>query len=133
MKVGFSYSSCVRDIVDGRVKLDDVLVIICGTDFDPTDDAHWQEIWQGYTKRLAWGDVNPESEPLYKKVTLELYLSGRLHQPRQDSHGNAARLVSQTWVELGPIDPSSLNQSTRMAWEHYQTLAKLTQEEQHVI
>ena len=32
MKIGLSYSRCVRDIVEGRVDIDDVLVIIARTD-----------------------------------------------------------------------------------------------------
>jgi hypothetical protein len=39
MKTGLSYSRCVRDIVDGKVDIDDVLVLISRTDFDPRDDA----------------------------------------------------------------------------------------------
>ena len=48
MKIGLSYSRCVRDIVDGKVDLDDVLVIIARTDFDPHDDDQWKSIWVGY-------------------------------------------------------------------------------------
>ena len=39
MKIGLSYSRCVRDIVEGKVDIADVLVIIARTDFDPRDDA----------------------------------------------------------------------------------------------
>jgi hypothetical protein len=39
MKIGLSYSRCVKDIVDGVVDIADVLVIIARTDFDPHDDA----------------------------------------------------------------------------------------------
>ena len=38
MKVGLSYSRCVRDIIDGKVDYDDVLVIIARTNFDPHND-----------------------------------------------------------------------------------------------
>ena len=47
MKIGLSYSRCVRDIVDGTVDIDDVLVLITRTDFDPRDDTQWQGIWKG--------------------------------------------------------------------------------------
>jgi hypothetical protein len=36
MKIGFSYSRCVRDIVEGDVNIDDVLIIIARTNFQPT-------------------------------------------------------------------------------------------------
>ena len=48
MKIGLSFSRCVRDIVDGVVDIDDVLVVIARTDFDPTDDTQWRSIWNGY-------------------------------------------------------------------------------------
>jgi hypothetical protein len=48
MKIGLSYSRCVRDIVDGVVDINDILVIVSRTDFDPHDDKQWQSIWQGY-------------------------------------------------------------------------------------
>ena len=44
MKIGLSYSRCVRDIVDRVVDIADVLVIIARTDFDPHDDAQWSSI-----------------------------------------------------------------------------------------
>ena len=49
MKIGLSYSRCIRDIVDGVVDPEDVLVIISRTDFDPTVDVQWDNIWEGYT------------------------------------------------------------------------------------
>ena len=49
MKIGLSYSRCIRDIVDGVVDPEDVLVIISRTDFDPTVDMQWNQIWEGYT------------------------------------------------------------------------------------
>ena len=38
MKIGLSYSRCIRDIIDGKVAMQDVLVIVARTDFDPRDD-----------------------------------------------------------------------------------------------
>ena len=50
MKIGLSYSRCVRDIVDGTVDPRDVLVIVSRTDFDPNIESEWKEIWAGYTR-----------------------------------------------------------------------------------
>ena len=44
MKIGLSYSRCVRDIVEGKVDIADVLVIIARTDFDPNNDEQWQDV-----------------------------------------------------------------------------------------
>lgn len=40
MKVGTSLSRCVRDIYEDVVDIDDVLVIVARTDFDPENDTH---------------------------------------------------------------------------------------------
>ena len=53
MKIGLSYSRCVRDIVDGKVDIRDVLVIITRTDFDPRNDDQWAGIWTGYGAALG--------------------------------------------------------------------------------
>jgi len=45
MKIGLSYSRCILDIVEGRVDIEDVLVLITRTDFDPRDDVQWTGIW----------------------------------------------------------------------------------------
>jgi hypothetical protein len=44
MKIGLSFSRCLRDIVDGKVDIDDVMVIIARTDFDPRVDVEWKDI-----------------------------------------------------------------------------------------
>ena len=56
MKIGLSYSRCVRDIVDGVVNINDVLVVIARTDFDPHNDDQWRGIWIGYGGGTAFGD-----------------------------------------------------------------------------
>lgn len=86
MKVGLSFSRCVRDIVDGAIDIDDVLVIIARTKFDPRDDEHWKEIWNGYHdgiwSRPEWAAYPDSHEEQFRRVALELYNTGKLHQPR---------------------------------------------------
>ena len=57
MKIGMSFSRCLRDVVEARVDIADVLVIIARTDFDPHNDRHWEGIWNGYR---YGGLSNPE-------------------------------------------------------------------------
>ena len=57
MKIGLSLSRCMRDILEERVDIDDVLVIVARTDVDPHNDNHWSQIWEGY---LYGGLSNPE-------------------------------------------------------------------------
>ena len=131
MKIGFSYSRCVRDIANGDVAIDDVLVIISRTDFNPHDDDQWTSIWTGY--RMRSGFSNPEwvactdaDEQLYRDISTELYDSGRLHQPRQ--FGAHPRRSPYVWVDTGPIGHEQYSQpsAVQQAWQHYLTLAALT-------
>ena len=89
MKIGLSYSRCVRDIVDGTVDIEDVLLIIARTDFDPHDDDKWKGIWIGYHD--YHGLSNPEwagyhDEDQFRSVSIELWETGKLHQPRHPEH-----------------------------------------------
>jgi hypothetical protein len=90
MKVGLSFSRCVRDIVDGVVDIDDVLVIIARTKFDPRNDKHWEEIWNGYHdgiwSRPEWVKYTQDQEAEFRRVALELWNTGKLHQPRIYGH-----------------------------------------------
>ena len=134
MKIGLSYSRCVRDIVDGRVDIRDVLVIISRTDFDPRDNDQWIGIWQGYGggqtlgspwSNPEWNDYGPEREADFRGVTLELYESGRLHQPRQFGARPARR--SEIWLEaVLPSSELESNPAAKSAWDQFQTIAGLT-------
>lgn len=130
MKIGFSYSRCVRDIVDGKVGMDDVLVVISRTDFDPTDDEQWSAIWDGYRygghSNAEWAHAKDGDEERYRDISMELYESGRLHQPRQ--FGAHPRRSAHIWVDTGPIGHEYYVQpdAVRQAWEHYLTLSQLT-------
>jgi hypothetical protein len=134
VKIGLSYSRCVRDIVDGTVDIRDVLVIISRTDFDPRDNDQWIGIWQGYGggqtlgspwSNPEWNDYGPEREADFRGVTLELYESGRLHQPRQFGARPARR--SEIWLEaVLPSSELESNPAAKSAWDQFQTIAGLT-------
>ncbi len=130
MKVGLSYSRCVRDIVDGVVDIDDVLVIITRTDFDPNNNEQWSSIWHGYHGRSLmsnpeWAGYPPEDEIKFRDVTLSLYNTGRLHQPRQ--FGAHPRRLPHIWLEtILPSEDIESNPSLKSAWNKFQTLAQLT-------
>ena len=134
MKIGLSYSRCVRDIVDGAVDIRDVLIIISRTDFDPRDNDQWIGIWQGYGggqtlgspwSNPEWNDYGPEREADFRGVTLELYESGRLHQPRQ--FGARPQRRSEIWLEaVLPSSELDRNPAARAAWEQFQVIAGLT-------
>jgi hypothetical protein len=130
MKIGLSYSRCVRDIVDGRVDIDDVLVIISRTNFDPHDAEQWAGIWQGYTSSFGmsnpeWIAYPPEDEDKFRSVSIELWERGLLHQPRQ--FGAHPRRRPEIWLEaVLPNSELLANPAAKAAWDKFQTIASLT-------
>ena len=135
MKIGLSYSRCVRDIVDGNVDINDVLVIIARTDFDPHDDGQWQGIWEGYGggnggtmsffSNPEWGMYSPEDEDRFRSVSIELWESGKLHQPRK--FGSNPRRLPWHWLEASlHTDDINNNPTVKRAFEQFQILAGLT-------
>ena len=134
MKIGLSYSRCVLDIVEGRVSIDDVLVIVSRTDFDPRVDEHWKNIWRGYCRgsfmnmNVEWreyDDENPEHEKMFRDVSVELYNLGKLHQPRQ--FGGNPRRLPYIWLDtILPSEDLDKNPSIKAAWNKFQMLAGLS-------
>ena len=130
MKIGLSYSRCVRDIVDGVVDIADVLVIIARTDFDPHGDAQWSRIWTGYHNSFGmsnpeWRNYPPEDEDRFRSVSIELWEWGKLHQPRK--FGVNPRRLPYYWLETAlPSEELDQFPAVKMAWEQFQTVAGLT-------
>ncbi len=139
MKIGLSYSRCVRDIVEGVVDIADVLVIIARTDFDPRDDKQWQGIWQGYGggsngnmmrgffggSHPEWAGYTDEDEDRFRSVSIELLESGKFHEPRK--FGAYPRRMPYIWLEaVLPNDELENNPAAKMAWDKFQTIAALS-------
>ena len=135
MKVGLSFSRCLRDIVEARVLYEDVLVIIARTDFNPHDDDHWKGIWDGYRygggwSHVEWADAEPgkdedEVELMYRNVARQLYDGGKLHQPRQ--FGAHPSRLPYYWLDtFAPEEEVAKNPTALKAWEKYKLLAGLS-------
>lgn len=137
MKIGLSYSRCVRDIVDGKVDIDDVLVLITRTDFDPRIDEQWTSIWQGYGgghpnmssfngfSRSApeWAGYTDEDQ--FRSVSIELWESGKLHQPRK--FGAHPQRRPEIWLEtVLPDSELESRPAVKEAWDNFQIMAGLT-------
>lgn len=126
MKIGLSFSRCVRDIVEGTVDIHDVLIVISRTDFDPNDDIQWQSIWSGYHwNNPEWADYSDEDEDRFRSVAIELWETGKFHQPRKFG----ARPIRRSEIWLEAVLPSSeleTNPAAKTAWEKFQTVAGLT-------
>jgi hypothetical protein len=132
MKIGLSYSRCIRDIVEGRVDIDDVLVLITRTDFDPRDDEQWAGIWEGYCRgglsRAEWGHYDfdsKEDENKFRSVSIELWETGKLHQPRKFGRHPTRR--SEIWLEtVLPDSELESRPAVKDAWDKFQMVAGLT-------
>lgn len=130
MKIGLSYSRCVRDIVEGTVDIADVLVIVARTDFDPHNDEQWSSIWRGYSDgsfinmNIEWGQYDDEDEQRFRDVSIKLYESGKLHQPRQ--FGAHPRRLPYYWLETIVADDELANSpAVKDAWDKFQIVSGL--------
>ena len=139
MKIGLSYSRCVRDIVEGKINIEDVLIIIARTDFDPRDDKQWEGIWQGYgggsdgdMMRGFFGGSHPEwagytdkDEDKFREVSVRLLEEGKLHQPRQ--FGAHPHRMPHYWLEtILPSSELETNPAVQKAWDNFQLVAGLS-------
>jgi len=133
MKIGLSFSRCLRDIVEARVQFEDVLVIIARTDFDPHVDAHWDQLWSGYRyggwSNPEWSDAEPGKDEevvkdMYRNVAMQLYDNGKLHQPRQFG-AHPARLPYHWLDTVVPEDELKQHPAVQEAWDRYQVIAGL--------
>jgi hypothetical protein len=120
--------------VDGKVDIDDVLVIIARTDFDPNDDAQWSGIWDDYGggQRLGgifggheWMDYSAEDEHKFRQVSIDLWKQGKFHQPRKFGAYPARR--PEIWLEaVLPSSELQRNPAAKDAWDKFQMVASLT-------
>lgn len=131
MKIGLSLSRCVCDIANGVVDIEDVLVIIARTKFDPNDNDQWRGIWDGYRSRGAlgftreWGDFEDDDEDRIRSICVELQESGKLHQPR--NFGAYPQRMPYYWLEtILPSDELESNPAAKKAFEQFQVVAGLT-------
>lgn len=135
MKVGLSFSRCLRDIVDGVVDINDVLVIIARTDFDPHNPVQWSGIWRGYGggndvsaslwSNPEWSHYTAEDEDRVRSVAIELWETGKLHQPRKFGAYPSRR--PEIWLEtVLPSSELDANPAAKAAWDKFQTVAGLT-------
>lgn len=130
MRIGLSYSRCIRDIVDGTVSIDDVLVVISRTSFDPRNDAQWKRIWFGYRSggtgsHPEWSGYSDEDEQKFRDVSIELWNQGKFHQPRQ--FGAHPRRLPYFWLDVTlTSEDLESNPAAKVAWDKFQTVAELS-------
>jgi len=128
MKIGLSLSRCMRDILEERVDIHDVLVIIARTDIDPHDAEHWAQIWQSYLygglSHAEWAGLE-DREIAMRDILVSLFESGKLHQPRQ--FGAHPRRLPYHWLDaLPPNTEIDKNPAMKKAWDNFNMIAGLS-------
>lgn len=134
-KIGLSYSRCVRDIFEGKVNIDDVLVIIARTQFDPREDNQWKGIWSGYGagdngkagmwSNPEWLGIKDSDESTLRNISLDLLNMGKLFQPRM--YGVAPARLPYYWLETClPDDELESHPAAKHAWEQFQIISRLS-------
>jgi hypothetical protein len=134
MKVGTSLSRCVRDIYNGVVDINDVLVIVARTDFDPENDRQWKSIWEGYAGGSSsgsmwsapeWASIPAEDEEKVRNICIRLKNWGKLHQPRQ--FGARPTRLHHYWYDVILTDGVvNTNPAAKKAWDNYKMIAGLS-------
>lgn len=128
MKIGLSLSRCMRDILEGKVDIYDVLVIVARTDVDAHNDKHWEQIWSGYLyggySNAEWQGLEDREEEM-RAILIELNDTGKLHQPRQ--FGAHPRRLPYYWLDtFAPEEEIASNPAVQKAWDKYKMLAGLS-------
>ena len=125
MLIGTSLGKCVKDILDGKVKEEDVFFIASNT-MCPDLPRLMDVIETYYHERSYMPDYDMSAHTVEdaKALAQRLYENGQLHQPRCFTDVHRAHLLNDTWYEIVPT-PSTHNQSVLDAYGQYRMLADL--------
>ncbi len=127
MKIGFSFGRCIRDIVNGTVDYDDVLLIYAATML--LEEEHVENMVKEYMHRRNYLQGLDEEECL--AVALRLYRHGKVHQPRCFKASPMYIQDAGVWMDLAPTvtGDSQQNELVQKTWRDYQMALKLTSSE----
>lgn len=112
MKIGFSFGRCMRDILNGSVKFEDVLVIITATMMP--DLPSTLEVAEAY-----WSyDLHDFEHSEVLALAERLYNSAKLHQPRLINGSSRQPMDHAIWAD---VFPSLRNTPPELqdAWDMY--------------
>jgi hypothetical protein len=132
MKIGTSLGKCVKSILAGDVKEEDVLFIVSNTmapDLEKLMEVieHYYYQYQGsHSPREKEYDMSEYSLEEAKALAQRLMENGKLHQPRvvgSQVWGNAHHL-KDSWYDIVPSTVSD-SESVREAWNHYTMIRQL--------
>jgi hypothetical protein len=88
--IGLSLSLCVRDLLEGKVRLEDVELVIAGT--RAMTMSQFDDMLESYTKDYWRGD------PCGKFIARYLFEKGKLFQPREFNPDAELSIAYGYWV-----------------------------------
>lgn len=133
--IGTSLGKCLKSIIMGEVREEDVLVIITGTTASKFES--YMNVIDIYYRKGNYHVTDPESyevsgvsEQEYKELAITLWNKGKIHQPHTypDHWGTFSMIRGETWLQVVP----TLNNSTPAvvdAYEKYKMLDALTKDD----
>ena len=123
-KIGFSASRCIRDIVENKVSLEDVVFITTGTNC-PTLE-HWMEVIDAYTQIEVYDErsLADLDKQRVLEVAQDLWQFGKIHQPRV--FGAHRSRSAHVWMDLVHTkEDRDANPMLAKAWEQAQMIENL--------
>jgi len=132
VKIGFSFGKCIRDIVQGKVDIDDVLLIVARTRMHNVDSV--RQVISNYMSRSDY--LAGLDEEKCQEIGVELYVSGKVHQARLEGsniskHGHRILdvwrgSVSEEGVWADVVPAAHMNEQVKEVWNHYRFLLNMT-------
>jgi hypothetical protein len=122
VKIGFSLGRCIRDIVNGKVNIDDVAFIITATYIRSPEQL--DNVINTYL-----------FEPNYLldldgyaclDVAKRLWDSNRIIQPRAQGMHRHMQPENSIWVDMFPTELST-NEPVKKAWDAYRFMLHMTE------
>lgn len=122
--IGTSLGRCLHSILLGEVSSDQVFLISTGT--RSTTKEEYLSIVTQYYKDRFYGDydLTPWSWEEVEKLALELWYSGKIHQPRNFGGGPLFPAGYELWFEI--IPPQILAEpAAKDLWGKLKVIARL--------
>lgn len=114
MKIGFSFGRCVRDIVNGEVDIDDVVMLLCRTYMKTRE--HVEGVVDEYMYIPGYLDGLDRDQCL--DVAHQLWDDGKIHQPRIYGVNYRSRGEEHLWMDLFPTT-NDVSPMVQEAWDNY--------------
>ena len=121
--IGTSLGRCLRSILSGEVSSEQVFLISTGTRSE-TKEQYLGIVKQYYQYGFGDYDITQWSWEEVEKLALELWYSGKIHQPRNFGAGPLFPTGFELWFEV--IPPHLLEEpAAKDLWEKLKVIARL--------